>query len=182
MRKIIASEWTSLDGVFDAGLMGEWNAPYHSESRANYIKEGILSCDAMLYGRKTYEMLAPYWSSLKNNEMGVADKLNKAPKYVVSSTLKKAGWGDSTIINGNVIEAITQLKQKAGGDILIQGSASLVGPLLEAGLVDELKLLVHPVIMGKGARFFTDGMHAKLQLIGTQTLDLGVIVLNYRPA
>ena len=182
MRKIIASEWISLDGVFDAGLMGEWNAPYHSDSRANYIKEGILSCDAMLYGRKTYEMLAPYWSALKNNEMGVADKLNKVSKYVVSSTLKKADWGDSTIINGNFIEAITQLKKTAGGDILIQGSAALVGPLLEAGLVDELRLLVHPVIMGKGARFFTDGMHAKLQLIRTQPLDLGVIVLDYRPA
>src|SRR6476469_7697975 len=121
MKKIIASEWISLDGVFDASLMGEWNAPYHSDSRADYIRESILSCDAMLYGRKTYEMLAPYWSSLKNNEMGVADKLNNAPKYVVSSSLQKAEWGDSTIIRGNIIREIEKLKTSSGGDILVQG-------------------------------------------------------------
>src|SRR5882762_363655 len=143
MKKIIASEWISLDGVFDASLMGEWNAPYHSDSRANYIRDGILACDAMLYGRKTYEMLAPYWSSLKNNEMGVADKLNNTRKYVVSTTLKKAGWGDSTIIKENIIEEITKLKSSPGGDILIQGSAELVGTLLDAGLLDELRILVH---------------------------------------
>lgn len=181
MKKIIASEWISLDGVFDASLMGEWNAPYHSDSRADYIKDGILSCDAMLYGRKTYEMLAPYWSSLKNNEMGVADKLNNTAKYVVSSTLKKADWGDSTIINENVAEEIEKLKRSPGGDILIQGSATLVRSLLMADLIDELRLLVHPIIMGKGARFFLDGMHAGLKLIDTKTLDLGVIVLYYQP-
>jgi dihydrofolate reductase len=181
MKKIIASEWISLDGVFDASLMGEWNAPYHSDSRADYIREGILSCDAMLYGRKTYEMLAPYWSALKNNEMGVADKLNNAPKYVVSSTLQKADWGDSTIIRGNIAQEIEKLKSSAGGDILVQGSATLVRSLLGAGLVDELRLLVHPIIMGKGERFFRDGMHAGLQLTNTRTLDLGVIALQYQP-
>jgi dihydrofolate reductase len=180
MKKIIASEWISLDGVFDASLMGEWNAPYHSDSRAEYIREGIMSCGAMLYGRKTYEMLAPYWSALKNNEMGVADKLNTAPKYVVSSTLKKADWGDSTIIRENIAGEIKKLKGSSGGDILIQGSATLVKSLLEAGLVDELRLLVHPVIMGRGERFFQDGMHASLQLTETRTLDLGVIVLYYQ--
>lgn len=169
-----------MDGVFDASLMGEWNAPYHSDSRAEYIREGIMSCGAMLYGRKTYEMLAPYWSALKNNEMGVADKLNTAPKYVVSSTLKKADWGDSTIIRENIAGEIKKLKGSTGGDILIQGSATLVKSLLEAGLVDELRLLVHPVIMGRGERFFQDGMHASLQLTETRTLDLGVIVLYYQ--
>jgi dihydrofolate reductase len=127
-------------------------------------------------------MLAPYWSSLKNNEMGVADKLNNASKYIVSTTLKKADWGDSTIIKGNVAEEITKLKKTPGGDILIQGSATLVRSLLEAGLVDELRLLVHPIIMGKGMRFFMDGMHAGLKLINTKTLDLGVIALYYQPA
>jgi dihydrofolate reductase len=181
MKKIIASEWISLDGVFDASSMGEWHAPYHSDSRADYIREGILSCGTMLYGRKTYEMLAPYWSSLRNNEMGVADKLNNAPKYVVSSTLKKADWGDSTIIRENVVEEIEKLKRSPGGDILVQGSATLVKSLLKAGLIDELRLLVHPFIMGKGERFFQDGMHTGLQLVRTLTLDLGVIALYYQP-
>lgn len=182
MKKIIASEWISLDGVFDASLMGEWNAPYHSDSRADYIKDSILSCGAMLYGRKTYEMLAPYWSALKNNEMGVADKLNNAPKFVVSSTLKKADWGYSTIIKGEIAGEIAKLKSSSGGDILVQGSATLVRSLLDAGLIDELRLLVHPIIMGKGERFFQDGMHTGLQLTSTRTLDMGVIALYYQPA
>ncbi|MBN9380206.1 MAG: dihydrofolate reductase [Chitinophagaceae bacterium] len=181
MKKIIVSEWISLDGVFDASLMGEWNAPYHSDSRADYIKDSILSCGAMLYGRKTYEMLAPYWSALKNNEMGVADKLNNAPKYVVSSTLRTADWGDSTIVRGEIAGEIKKLKKSSGGDILVQGSATLVRSLLDAGLVDELRLLVHPIIMGKGERFFRDGMHTGLQLTRTLTLDMGVMALYYQP-
>jgi dihydrofolate reductase len=97
MRQLIATEWVSLDGIFDSSSMEQWFNPYHSDSRAKYIQDTIQNCDAMLYGRNTYEMLFPYWSSLKNNEMGVADKLNKAKKYVVSSTLKEANWENSTI-------------------------------------------------------------------------------------
>jgi dihydrofolate reductase len=181
MGKIIASEWVSLDGVFDASLMDQWQAPYHSDSRAEYIRDSIVSCDAMLYGRKTYEMLAPYWSAMKNNEMGVADKLNKGPKYVVSTTMKEPGWGETTLLREHVVEEIGRLKSAYDGYILIQGSATLVGTLLEAGLIDELRLLVHPVIMGKGQRFFPDGMHARLQRAGVKELDLGVIALYYQP-
>jgi dihydrofolate reductase len=90
MRKIVVSAWVTLDGVFDADTMEQWFNPYDSNERQAYIKAGILACDAILLGRVTYEMLAPYWSALKNNEMGVADKLNSVPKYVVSSTLKKS--------------------------------------------------------------------------------------------
>jgi len=180
MGKIIASEWVSLDGVFDAGLMDQWQAPYHSDSRAEYIRDSIVSCDAMLYGRKTYEMLAPYWSTMKNNEMGVADKLNNGPKYVVSTTMKEPGWGETTLIREHVVEEIGRLKNAYDGYILIQGSAMLVGTLLEAGLIDELRLLVHPVIMGKGQRFFPDGMQVRLQQAGVKELDLGVIALYYQ--
>jgi len=183
MRKLIASAWTTLDGIFDADSMAQWFMPYDSIERQEYIRQGILTSDAILLGRKTYEMLASYWSQQKNNEMGVAAKLNSVPKFVVSSTLKKAEWNNSTIIKENVIEEITKLKQQPGKEIQIEGSATLVQSLMEANLIDEYKLLVHPIIMASGKRFFKDGMNTtRLKLVKTQTLDLGVILLCYQPA
>jgi dihydrofolate reductase len=179
MRQLIVSEWVSLDGVFDASLMDQWFNPYHSDSRAQYIQETIRDCDAMLYGRLTYEMLYPYRSALKNNEMGVAEKLNKVRKYVVSSTLREGAWENSTVIRDP--EVVARLKEEDGGPILVTGSASLVRLLLEYGLVDEMKLLMHPYIMGKGQRFFTEGMHAALTLTGAERLDRDVLLLTYRP-
>jgi len=178
MRKLIVSAWVSLDGIFDAELMNEWFNPFDSVSRQEYIRDGILAADAFMFGRNTYQMLAPYWSSLKNNEMGVADKLNSAPKYVVSKTLKTADWNNSTIIGENLTDEINRLKQQPGNEIQIEGSGELVASLMKNGLIDELRLLVHPVIMGKGKRFFKDGLHS-LNLIKTQPIDKGVIALYY---
>ena len=177
MGKIIASEWMSLDGIYDAGMMDQWWIPYDSPERQQYIQEVIHDCDCMLYGRKTYEMLYPYWSALRNNEMGVAGKLNTVKKYVVSSTLKKAEWENSTIAG---IEEIGGLKQAAGGNILITGSGTLVAALIRARVLDELKLLVQPHIMGGGLRFFTGDMHAALELTASRSLDKGVMHLSYR--
>jgi dihydrofolate reductase len=182
MRKIIVSAWVTLDGIFDAELMGQWFAPYDSEDRRTYIRDGILDSGAFLFGRKTYEMLAPYWSSLKNNEMGIADQLNNSPKYVVSGSLEKAEWNNSTIIKDDVAPAIAKLKEQPGKDIQIEGSATLIQSLAAANLIDEYRFLVHPVIMGSGKRFFREGMQVEgLQLVHTQTLDLGVMLLCYRP-
>jgi dihydrofolate reductase len=181
MRKIIVSTWTTLDGVFDASSMAQWFAPYDSVGRQDYIREGILASDALLLGRTTYEMLAPYWSSLKNNEMGIAAKLNSVPKFVVSTTLKRADWNNTTIIGNNVVEEIKKLKQQPGGDIQVEGSAILVQSLIKANLVDEYRLLVHPFIMGSGNRFFKEGMNTGLKLIKTQTFDAGVQLLCYEP-
>ncbi|HEY8928279.1 MAG TPA: dihydrofolate reductase family protein [Mucilaginibacter sp.] len=181
MRKLIVSAWITLDGIFDAELMNEWFNPFDSAERQDYIRNGILECDAFLFGRKTYEMLAPYWSSLKNNEMGVADQLNSSPKYVVSSTLKNAGWNNSTIISQNVIEEIKKLKQQSGGNIQIEGSAELIAGMMKAGVIDEYRLLVHPVIIGKGKRFFKDNAQANnLELVKAQALDKEVLALYYR--
>ena len=181
MRKIIVSAWISIDGVFDAELMPQWYAPFDSESRQNYIRDGILACDAILFGRHTYQMLAPYWSSLKNNEMGVADKLNSVEKYVVSTSLKKAEWNNSTLIGDNVMDEIAKLKQRTGTEIQVEGSAALVRSLAEHDLVDEYRLLVHPIIMGTGKNFFSNGMQTKgLKLARTEKLDKGVIVLYYQ--
>jgi dihydrofolate reductase len=183
MRKLIVSAWISLDGIFDAELMNEWFNPFDSVARQNYIRDGILSADAFMFGRNTYQMLAPYWSSLKNNEMGVADKLNSAAKYVASKTLKAADWNNSTIIGENLTEEINRLKQQPGSEIQIEGSADLVLSLMKEGLIDELRLLVHPVIMGKGKRFFKDGMPLTgLNLVKTEPIDKGVIALYYEVA
>lgn len=181
MRKLIITEWVSLDGIFDSSSMEKWFNPFHSDSRAKYIQETLNNCEIMLYGRNTYEMLFPYWSSFKTNEMGVADILNKGRKYVVSSQLKEAKWENSIIIRKNFIEEIKTLKKESGGYILVQGSSTLIKPLMEAGLVDELRLLVNPYIMGNGDRPFLDEINCKLDFINCQPLDNGVIVLSYKP-
>ena len=106
----------------------------------------------------TYEMFAAYWPKQKNNEMGIADRMNGAPKYVVSSTLKKAEWNNSTIIDKNVVDEVARLKQQPGEDILVCGSATLVELLMKEDLIDEYRFLVHPIFMGSGKRFFNDRM------------------------
>ena len=181
MRKLIITEWVSLDGIFDASSMNKWWIPFNSPSRQKYIQETINNCEIMLYGRNTYEMLYPYWSSFQQDEQGVANKLNSCKKYVVSSKLKKAPWGDTTILGKNFIEDIEKIKKEDGGYILVQGSSSLVKPLLEAGLVDELKLLINPVIVGNGERLLFDDVNCNLQFLDIKQLDKNVILLTYKP-
>lgn len=181
MRKLIVSEWTSLDGVFDSALMEQWFNPYHSDSRAGYIQEVINNCEIMLYGRHTYEMLYPYWSQFHNNEMGVADKMNQVKKYVASTTMKNGGWQNTTIISDNIIGQLTALKQENGRAILVQGSGQLVATLLQADLVDELKLLVQPHIMGSGTRLLKEGANIPLELGSISELEKGVLALTYGP-
>ncbi|HTH82033.1 MAG TPA: dihydrofolate reductase family protein [Mucilaginibacter sp.] len=180
MRQLIATEWVSLNGIFDSGSFEQWFNPYHSDSRAKYIQDCIANCDVMLYGRDTYQMLYPYWSSFKNNEMGVADKLNKVKKYVVSSKLKQAPWENTTIINKDIIAAVEAIKNEVGGDILLQGSGTLLQSLLKANLVDELKLLVHPHLASSGKRLFTNDVNTGFELNTVQQLDKGVIALSYK--
>jgi dihydrofolate reductase len=181
MAKLIVSEWMSLDGVFDAETMGEWWAPYDSEERAARIQDTIGSAGAFVLGRQTYEMLAPYWSAFENDEMGVAKKLNGAPKYVVSSSLQSGSWNNTTIIKGEAGKELAKLKQQAGKDLLLMGSATLAHSLMKDGLIDEYQLLVTPIVMGRGRRFFEPGGGVKLTLTTSKALSSGVIALTYRP-
>jgi dihydrofolate reductase len=181
MRKIIVTEWMSLDGTFDSSSMEEWFNPYHSESRARSIQATIHDCDIMLYGKDTYQMLAPYWSSLKNNEMGVAEKLNKVKKYVVSTSLKEALWENTVVIDKDVINQIAKLKKQQGGNILVQGSAKLVRTLLAAGLVDEFNFLVQPHMMGTNTGGFFAELNGSLELISLEKLEKGVLQIRYAP-
>ena len=181
MRKLIITQWVSLDGIFDASSMNKWWLPFDSPIRQKYIQDTINNCEIMLYGRTTYEMLYPYWSSFKHNEQGVADKLNKGRKFVVSSKLKKALWENSTILNKNFTSDIETIKKEDGGYILVQGSSTLLKPLLEAGLVDELKLLINPAIVGKGERPFVDNINCGLQFLNFQEFDKNAVLLTYKP-
>jgi dihydrofolate reductase len=181
MRKLVVSEWVTVDGVFDADSMPQWFIPFQSDERATHIKKMIEACDALVLGRTTYEMLGPYWSTQKNEENGPAAKLNSVRKNVVSSTLKKAEWNNSTIIKDNVEKEIAALKEGSGGDILVLGSAALVRSLSRGDLVDEYRFLVHPIIMGSGKRFFTEGMTTKkMNVLESKTLAMGVVAQRYQ--
>jgi dihydrofolate reductase len=183
VRKLVASEWISLDGVFDADTMDTWFHPFESPERGAYLKQNIDGSDGFVLGRTTYEMLGSYWPKMKHNEYGIADRLNRLPKYVVSTTLKSGAWAPATILGGDVVEEVRRLKREPGQDLLTFGSATLVRSLAAAGLVDEYRFLVHPVMAGRGKRFFAEGAPAaKLQLVRTKTFPSGVILLCYEPA
>ncbi len=183
MRKIVVSEGVSLDGVFDAQTMGQWAQPFSSDEKNEHVRELILASDALLLGRTTYDGHAYYWPGLKNNEYGIADRMNSMSKYVVTSRPLQAEWNNSTIIKNNVVEEIAKLKQQPGQDILIQGSATLVKALMQADLIDEYKFMLHPVIVGSGKRFFTEGMSLNaLKLVESQPISLGIVLLTYEPA
>jgi dihydrofolate reductase len=181
MRKIVVSAWVTIDGIFDADTMQEWFFPFDSIAKSEYIRESILKADALLVGRTTYEMLAAYWPLQLNDDNGPASKINSMKKFVVSTKLEKADWNNSTIINKNIIEEIKKLKQQNGSEIQIPGSATLVQSLMKANLIDEYRLLVHPIIMGSGKRFFKHEMKTSgMKLVKTQTLDKGVVLLCYQ--
>jgi dihydrofolate reductase len=180
MRKVIVAEFLTLDGVMEASE--EWQPPYVSEDVAEEIRAGIHASEALLLGRVTYEIFAAYWPSQTNDEFGIADKLNSERKFVVSSTLEKAEWNDSTLIRGNVAEEIRKLKQQPGEDIRIIGSATLVQSLMKEDLIDEYWLMVHPVVVGRGKRLLNDGMETTgLKLVEAKAFSSGVVLLRYQP-
>jgi dihydrofolate reductase len=181
VRKLVVKEWMTLDGVFDADTMDQWWNPYDSAERQQEILEVYSRGDAYLLGRTTYEMLWPFWSTQTTGD-GPGPILNRMHKYVVSTTLSTTPWKESTIIRGNVVEAITTLKQQPGKDIIIDGSASLVHSLMRTDLIDEYRFLVLPFIMGKGRRFFPDGTaQTKLRLVESKPLSFGALALTYQP-
>jgi dihydrofolate reductase len=162
MRKIIVSEFMSLDGVIEAPE--KWHFPFVTDDMMEEVMAQLLGADAMLYGRQTYQDFAGFWPTQTTDESGVAAKLNNAPKFVVSSTLEKADWNNSTLIIG------------------MTGSATLIQSLLPTGLIDELRLLIHPIVVGSGKRLFKDGMESgTLKLIESKTYSGGVVLLVYQP-
>jgi dihydrofolate reductase len=188
MGRIVVTEFVSLDGVMeDPGgsehsKHGGWTFKFNRGDDGNKFKiDETLNAEAQLLGRVTYEGFAEAWPQRTGDPF--SGKFNSMPKYVVSQTLKKAEWNNSTILSGNVVEEVKKLKQRLKGDILVSGSARLVQTLIANDLVDQLNLMVFPVILGSGKRLFSDTSDMKtLQLAESKTVGDGVLVLSYRPA
>jgi dihydrofolate reductase len=185
MRKLWVKAWVTLDGVFDADTMNLWWPPAHESAsdyarRLEYVAEEYRRGDTYLLGRTTYDMLWPGWSQDTTSTLG--SMLHNMKKYVVSNTLTTAPWEGSSIISGQVVEQIAKLKQEPGKDIIIDGSATLVQSLMGTGLIDEYRFLVQPFIMGRGRRFFPEGiMPAAMKLVESNLLDFGSLALVFRP-
>jgi dihydrofolate reductase len=180
MRKIVAGEFISLDGVVEAP--NQWHFPYFNDEMGEAVGSDMTSAGALLLGRRTYEEFAAAWPSRPSDEPG-ADFMNNTPKFVVSTTLDKVEWQNSTLITGNFVEEITRLKEQPGKNIAISGSPTLVRWLLREGLLDELHLLVHPIVVGHGKRLFEgETGQVPLKLVDSKTFSTGVLSLNYAPA
>jgi dihydrofolate reductase len=181
MRKLVAVELVSLDGVMEAPE--NWSPPYSNDEMEEANASGMTASDTMLVGRRTYEAFAAFWPHQPGGTPMV-DYINSVPKFVVSTTLEKPlGWNNSTLIEGDVAEGVAELKQRPGKDITVLGSADLVNALLRDGLLDELRLMVHPIVLGSGKRLFEDGGDRKaLELVDSRKFATGVVYLAYRAA
>jgi dihydrofolate reductase len=185
--RIVVTEFVSLDGVMeDPGgsenfKHGAWSFEISRGDEGDTFKlDEAMASEALLLGRVTYEGFAEAWPS-RDGEF--ADKFNTMPKYVVSSTLENPQWNNSTVLNGDLDDEVTKLKQQTEGDIVVHGSARLVQSLLEHDLVDELRLMVYPVVLGSGKRLFGETSDKKpLRLADSKVVGDGVTILTYRPA
>jgi dihydrofolate reductase len=183
MGKIIVTEFVTLDGVLEAPggedrEFGGWAMEVdRGEGGDKFKLEETMSSVALLLGRVTYEGFAEAWPK-RTGEF--ADKFNNLPKYVVSSTLEKADWNNTKILDGDVFEEVSKLRQEIEGEIVVHGSGTLVQSLLEHKLVDELRLMVFPIILGRGERLFSEiGSKIAAKLIDSRTVGDGVVILVY---
>jgi dihydrofolate reductase len=195
MRKVIVDEFMTLDGVVqapggadedtDGGFEhGGWQIPYGDEIFGETVVEGMAEAGGFLLGRRTYEIFAAYWPNAPEEERAVAAPLNDLPKYVASTTLTEPlEWQNSTLLKGDTADAVSALKREAGKDIHVIGSGELVQTLMQHGLVDEYRLMIHPIVMGGGKRLFRDGGDRKpLRLVDSKVSTTGVVIATYEPA
>jgi dihydrofolate reductase len=193
MRKVVVTEFLSLDGVYQApgdqnedtegGFRhGGWQMPYADDALGEAVTRGMAAADANLFGRKTYEIMASYWPTAPTDNP-FANHLNNVQKYVASRTLKSAEWQNTTILNGNLADEIGALKEQAGKDIVVLGSGNLVQSLIASDLVDEYFLAIYPILLGSGKRLFADSDQVrKLRLVDSTPTQSGGLLLTYQPA
>jgi dihydrofolate reductase len=185
--RIVAAEYVSIDGRMQMEdpdgreeERGGWTAPYWDDELAELQREQLFASDALLLGRVTYEGFAAAWPSFTDEE-GFAERMNSLPKYVASRTLREPLEWNASLLEGEVVEAVRELKGRPGRDLLIYGSGRLVDTLMPAGLIDEYRLMIHPVILGGGRRLFEDvGARAGLVLADSSATAKGVVTLVYR--
>ncbi|HEU4947014.1 MAG TPA: dihydrofolate reductase family protein [Kribbella sp.] len=180
MRKITAGLFISLDGVVEAPET--WHFPYFNDEMGAVVGAQAAEGDTMLLGRNTFEMFAGYWPN-QGSEVEMAEQMNSTAKLVVSTTLDNVdSWQNSTLLKGDPIEELTALKGQPGKNINVVGSITLVRSLLRAKVLDELSLLIHPIVVGHGVRLFDEGDSIPLELVSSTTFTTGVLHTVYRPA
>src|SRR5712692_5792865 len=187
MRKVILSNMVTLDGFFE-GPYRELDWHVVDEEFNEYANDLLSKVDGILFGRVTYQLMADYWPAAATNpstskgDLEIADKMNNVPKIVFSKTLENVEWNNSRLVKENIAEEVSQLKQQQGRDLAIFGSANLMVSLLQMGLVDELRIMVNPVVLGNGKPLFK-GIHdtLNLKLIKTRTFRSGNVLLYYQP-
>jgi len=188
MRKVIAAEFLTLDGVMEAPGSADttlperrgWSEPYMNEEVGKMILDQMDASDALLLGRKTYQDFAAFWPSVPDEDP-FGKRMNSRAKYVVSRTLKQADWNNSRLIDGNVAEQVSRLKGQPGKNITIVGSGELVRTLMQNDLIDEYQLMVCPVVLGVGKHLFNGGSDKKgLRLVDAKTFSSGMLLLTYQ--
>jgi dihydrofolate reductase len=195
MRKVIVYEWMTLDGVVQApGEPGEdktggfehggWHMPYFDDVSRNWVVENLTAAGGFLLGRRTYESFAGHWPNASDEEQVLARPLNTQPKYVASTTLTEPlAWQNSTVLKGDLAEAVLALKQEEGNDLYVLGSTELVRTLIDHDLVDEFRVMIDPLVVGGGKRIFhSDGVLRPLRLLDSQVTSTGAIIATYAPA
>jgi dihydrofolate reductase len=177
MGRIVATVMTSLDGVTESP--GDWGMRYFDEDAQRDSLKRLMISDAMLMGRLTYEALGTAWSQRQGP---FADRINSIKKHVFSSTMQDAPWANSSVVGGNVVDEARRLKLASSGDLTIFGFGQLVRALFEADLLDELRMAVNPVLVGRGDGFASQRSRRDMKLVSSETLPTGVVVLTYRPS
>lgn len=188
MGRLVVSEFVTVDGVMEdpggseGSKLGGWAFRFNRGPEGDKFKlDETMAAEVLLLGRRTYEGFAEAWPG-RTDESGFADKMNAMPKYVVSRTLGKAEWNNSHVLKGDPVEEVSRLKQETDGEILVAGSCTLVHALIDGGLVDEVRLMVFPIVLGAGRRLFGDGAHAwPFRLIDSRSVGEGVLIVRYEP-
>jgi dihydrofolate reductase len=178
MRKLISGLFISLDGVTESP--DQWQFDHFDAEMGAALGAHIAAEDTILLGRVTYQEWAPYWPT--STDEPYASHINNTPKYVVSTTLEKVEWQNSKLVKSSLADEINRLKRQPGNNIGVAGSPTLVRSLLQYGLLDELTLMIHPVVVGRGKRLFQEGSDLRrLKLLGSQTTSTGVSILTFKP-
>ena len=192
MSKLVILEYVSLDGVIQApGHAGEdpaggfehggWTGPFMRDHR-RYVAESFYAAEAFLLGRLTYEIFAAYWPTVTNPGDEIAHLLNSRPKYVASTSPLDPAWDQTTVLGADIAAEVTTLKAQPGRELLVVGSAELAQTLMKCGLVDEYRLMLHPIVLGGGKKLFRDGAAlTPMQLIDVKASTTGLVLLTYRP-